>query len=139
MKKDAIKMLVAIISIVLLSLMLCGCTGTGVNKDNFDVDFESDIVNLLEYNIEFTKNKGNTITQATVTGTIKNKLDRPVDVKITSEFYDKNNNYLGERVYTIEGLTEKDGIRDTTTFSIMYKGDNSNLINHAKLFVTELI
>lgn len=138
MKRNAVKILVVIISIIFTLLMFCGCTSTGLDDNKFDVDFKSDIANLLDYNIDYTKNKQNKITQATVTGTIKNKLDRPVDVKITIEFYDKNNNYLGEEKYTIEGLTEKDSIADTTTFTIVHKGDNTHLIDHAKLDITEL-
>jgi len=137
MKKDAIKIFVTIVTIVLVSLIFCGCTSTEVEDNKFDVDFESDIVDLLECNIEYKENKGDIIKEVTLSGVIQNKLDRIVNVKLTGLFYDKDDNYLGETSFWIEGLLEKDGLRDITTFEIIYKADNAKLVDHAKLSATE--
>ena len=89
MKKGAIKIFVTIVTIVFVSLIFCGCTSTEVDDKNFDVDFESDIVDLLEFNMEYKENKGDIITEVSLTGVIQNKLDRIVNVKLTGLFYDK--------------------------------------------------
>jgi len=137
MKKDALKIFVAIVTTVFVSLIFCGCTSTEVDNKSFDVDFESDIVDLLECNMEYKENKGDVITEVSLTGVIKNKLDKVVNVKLTGLFYDKDGKYLGEKTFWIEGLLEKDGLRDTTTFEIIYKADNAKFVDHAKLSATE--
>jgi len=137
MDKDAIKLLVVIISIFFLSMIFCGCTSTEVNDEESNVDFKSDVVNLLDYNIEYTRNREQRIVVVTVTGMIENKLDNMIDVDVTSEFYDENDNYLGEETFTIFGLRGKGNPGYTTTFTIDYDGENSNRISYAKLRAEE--
>jgi len=138
MSKETIKILFILISTILLSTIFCGCNSTEVENNKTDVDFESDVVNLLECNIEFTESRENIIVQAIVAGKIENKLDRILDVEIVSEFYDKDNSYLGQQKFTIIGLREKDNPGYATTFTITYNEKNSNMIDHIKLTAIEI-
>lgn len=138
MKKDSKKIVIISIGIVLLTLILCGCLGTEVDDDKSNVVFESEIVNLLDYNLELNRNNNNEINQATVTGRIHNKLDRQVNVKLTSKFYDEKNEYVGEETFRILGLRKINEPGDSTTFTITYDKDNCKLVDHAKLSAVEI-
>ena len=137
MKKDALKIIGIVVVLVLLSVLFSGCASTEVDDKNFDVEFESDDVNLIECNMEYEKNRQNKVTGVLISGVIQNKLEKRINVLITAEFYDKNGNLLGEKTFRIFGLLEKDGLRDTTSFSLEYDKENANLVDHAKLFAEE--
>jgi len=138
MIKDAGKILVILVSLIFIFLGFSGClTSTEVDNNKLNVDFESDIVDLLEYNLELVSNKENRVIQAIVTGKIRNKLDRIIEVDIKSEFYDVNDNFLGQKIFTIIGLRERNKPGDTTTFTITYDGENVNNVDYAKLYALE--
>ena len=136
MIKDA-KVLLVIIILLVSTLVLSGCTGTDVEDNKFDVVFESEVVELVEYDIEFNYDNNNNINQVLVNGRISNKLGRIVDVDIVGKFYDKDDNYLGDGVFSILGLRSEGTPGYSTTFTVTYKEENSYLVNHVDLFVTE--
>ena len=138
MRDNNVKIIVSLVLVIFICLVFSGClTGTEVDNNKLNVDFKSDIVNLLEYDLELVKNKENRIIRAIVTGTISNKLSRIIEVDIKSEFYDKNDNYIGEKTFTIIGLRSKNKPGDTTSFTITYEGENVYMVDYAKLYASE--
>ncbi len=137
MNKEFSKILTVSIAVITLTILFCGCLGTEVEKKETNVFFESEVVNLLEHSLEFNRNNKKEINQVIVNGRIENKLNRKINVTINAEFYDKDDNYLGEKDFTIFGLRALDKPGDSTTFTITYEGEKTNLVHYSKLIVFE--
>ena len=138
MKKEFKKNIAILTTTVLFTILFCGCATTDVEENETNVFFESEIVDLLDYDIEFNKNNNNEVNLVIVTGRIQNKLDRQINTKIIGNFYDKEDKYLGEKEFTIIGLRGFDNVGDSTTFTINYEEDNANFVSYVKLTVEEL-
>lgn len=135
MKKNVVAV---IVGIFLISTAICGCQSGQVKKDYVDV-FKSDVVNLINYTAEPTKNKEGIVVEMTVQGKIENILNRPIDITINASFYDKDNGYIGIGSYKIFGLRAKPSPGYSTTFTIIYSGVNVDKIEHIKLYAEELL
>ncbi len=138
MRKNALIKIVVIISVLVIS-MFSGCIQSTVNEQEFDVFFDSDVVNLVNYSFNLEKTKQGKIYSAEVIGRVENKLNRVIDIKITAEFHDKDNNILTEKEYTIIGLRPKPNPGHSTTFDILYDEDeNVNIVDNVRLYANEI-
>jgi len=133
MKKDVI---VVVVGVILISVAFCGCQSSQV-KNNYGVSFESDVVNLINYTMEPRKNRAGNIDEITIQGRIENIVDKKINVKITAEFYDKNDGYINESSYKIIGLRIKPNPGYSTTFTIVYSGKNVDKVDHIRLHAEE--
>lgn len=134
MKKDLV---VLLFGIVLITVIFCGCQGSQV-ENNYETIFESDVVNLLNYTIESRTDNADNIVEVTVDGRIGNIVDRQLRIVVTAEFYDKNENYIGEEIYRIYGLRVKPNPGYSTTFTIKYNGEGVDMVDHVKLRAEEI-
>ena len=137
MKKELKKVMIVSVIVLILTLIFCGCTGTEVEENKTNVFFESELVDLLESNLEFNKNNNNEINQAIITGRIKNTQNRQLTIELKGEFFDKDNNYLGEETFTIVGLRKMGSPGDSTTFTITYEGKNTKFVDYARVKAVE--
>ena len=137
MRKDAFAVLAGLL-MVLGAMAFCGCLGTKVEeKDYEDIVFNSDIVLLRECSLDLEKNKFGHITTATVNGEIENTVSRMTNVDITCKFYDKNDELIEEKPYTIFGLRGKPELGYSTTFTIIYDDVNASRVDHVRLDAAE--
>jgi len=132
-------LLAILITAILVSMIFCGCQGTQVEKNDYDGIFESDIVTLNNYSMELDENKFGVIAKAVVSGRVENTLDRMVNIVITAKFFDNNDDFLGEKIFTIIGLRSKGKTGSSTTFTIIYDEENVAQIDHLKLQAVEEI
>jgi hypothetical protein len=133
MRKDVI---VVSFVVILITSVFCGCQSSQV-KEDYKAIFESDVVNLLNYTIDTKKNKED-IVQVTINGRVENIVDRMININITADAYDKNNEFLGSSSYTILYLRPKPNPGHSTTFSIVYNEDNVDRLDHIKLRAEEI-
>ena len=136
MRKDLLAILIATMMVLVI---FCGCQGTQVEKNDYDDIFESDIVILTNYSMELDENKFGVIAEAVVSGRIENTLDRIVNVTITAKFFDNDDDFLGEKTYTILGLRGAGKTGSSTTFTIIYDEENVDQIDNLKLQAVEKI
>jgi len=132
-------LLAILITAILVSMIFCGCQSTQVERNDYDDIFESDIVTLTNYSMELNENKFGVIAKAIVNGRIENTLDRMVNVIITAKFFDSNDDFLGEKTFTILGLRSKGKTGSSTTFIINYEEENAAQVDHLKLQAIEKI
>jgi len=136
MKKGII---VVLFGFVIMASIFRGCQSSQV-KTEYNAVFESDVVNLTNYTVETKKNKTD-IVEVTINGRIENNVDRVIDVKITAEFYDKNDKLLGNSTIIIRGLLPKGKPGSSTSFSppyLGYSGKNAASVDHFKLRAEEV-
>ncbi len=105
------------------TLILCGCQA-GQVEDKYSEVFQSDVVTLLNYTLEFERNRKDEIVTATAEGIISNSINRMVTVKVIAEFFDQNDVSLYSKSYTIRGLRSKGLPGSTTEFVITYSGQD---------------
>jgi len=137
MIKDA-KIFLIIIIVVSSALLLSGCIATDTDNNEFDVIFSSDIVDLVEYDVEYNYDNNNNANQINVNGRISTKLDRIVNVSLLAKFYDKDNQYIGESNFNIFGLRPKGGPGSSTTFTIVFEGLEASLVEEIDLSAFEI-
>ena len=106
--------------------------------NDYDIIFESDVVNLLNYTIEPTRDVNGNIVEVTVNGRIENIMDRILRIVVTAEFYDEKQNYIAEEDYRIYGLRVKPNTGYTTTFTIKYSEEKVDKIDYVKLHAEEI-
>lgn len=123
--------------IIFIFTVFCGCQGTQVENEAFPI-FSSEVVNLVNYSIDVKKDRDEKIVEVYVAGRIENIMDRPINITITVDFYDINDEFLGKKDYIITGLRVKPNPGYTTTFSITYNEDNSYKFNHVKISIMEI-
>ena len=138
MNKELKKAIIISGIVIFATLILCGCQGTEVEEDETNVFFESDIVDLLDYDIEFNQNNNNEVNQVVVTGRIQNKLKKMIDLELKADFYDKDDNYLGEKIFTIVGLRSIDNPGHSTTFTITYEDKTAKIVDYVRLTASEI-
>jgi len=93
MRKHA---LLVVFSIILAVVVLSGCGGnqTATETDEFEnIEFESDIVELVHGQVVKKIDKG-ILIGIDVEYLFKNIADRDIEVKVNLEFYDKNDNII---------------------------------------------
>lgn len=133
------KVIGSIIAIIVTTAIFCGCIqGTEV-EDESDVFFESTVTNLINYSLNFNEDHNGNIVKATVDGKIENKIDRQININITIEYYDVEDNYIGSGNYRIFGLRTKPKAGSSTTFTTEYAGKNVDKISYIKFYVDEIV
>ena len=135
---DKNKYLALIILSLLIATFFCGCTSNSEELE-LDVFFKSSVTNLVNYTIDFNRDKDDKIVKATVSGIIENKIDRVININITVEFYDEEDNYINEVVYRIDGLRTPYNNGYQTTFSTSYSGENVDKISYVKIYADEIL
>ena len=125
------------LTFIFIFTIFCGCQGTQVENEFVPV-FNSDVANLVNYSIDFKKDREQKIVEVYVTGIIENKINRQINIIISVDFYDVNNDFLGKKNYTITGLRVKPNPGYTTTFSITYNEENSYKFDHVEISATEI-
>ena len=131
------KKIIPILSIFIIMITIfCGCQGSQVEQEK-NVYFTSDVAKLYNYNIEHIKDVNEKIVEIKVTGDIENTADHILLLRIYAEFYDKNNNYLGESYYEIDSLRVKPNPGYYTSFEITYNQDNAKYVDYVKLRADE--
>src|SRR4030042_4468703 len=113
------QILVGIVGILFVTVVLCGCQAGQVTNDYSDV-FQSNVVRLVNYTLEFERDKTSAIVGVSVTGRISNLFNRTVNIEIIAEFYDKDNRLLGNTSIFIYGLQPKGQLGSSTGFPPPY-------------------
>jgi len=134
---DKIKAIFLVGTIICL-VFLAGCTGTEVKEDDNNI-FTSNVVKLLDYSIDRIKDRQGIVGQIDLTGRIENIVDHKIDLKITANFYDSDNNFLGSSNYRILGLRAKPDAGHSTTFEITYREQNANKFDHFMIKADEIV
>jgi len=127
--------------IFLMTAILSGCNEKEAIKiqNNFEgITFESSVFELVDASLEFYE-KQNVITRVDVKYLFRNIAGRAVyDVRVTVEFYDKNNNLLtigGPKYISLaKGYTEQ-GIGLANIIS--YSGEKVSEVDHVKIIAEE--
>lgn len=132
------KIMIIIGFIFILIILLCGCQEqTENNQQSFEnIELESDIVDLAYGKIDFVKNNDE-ITRVNAEYRLKNIIDRDINVNVSVEFYDENNNLL----YTSDNMTiialragDEEDVINTAT----YDGEFVSQVDHVKIKVSEI-
>ena len=136
MKRNLWLIIVAILLIVSISI---GCfeQATTINKPD-NVIFESDVVKLYNYSLNFIEDDGE-IIRVEVQYLFINIAPRDIKIKVTAEFYDKNDNLLGigpkREMELLRGYTEK-GISPANIIS--YDDEDVAEVEYVKLTAVEI-
>ena len=137
MRKDIVG---GVVVILCITVALCGCQAGQVNSNKYADVFQSDVVTLVNYTLNLQKDKSNHVVEAAVDGKVQNLLNKMININITVDFYDKNNNLLGMRMYEIFGLRNKSAPGSSTTFSVIYdEMPNVAFVDHIKMRANEII
>ena len=128
--------IVAMFSIVALS----GCQEENTqNTNNLEnVELDSEVVELAYAN--FTKNsQDGEIVSVNIEYLFKNIVERDLNINITAEFYDKDNDllYTGgpKSIYLPQGWTEQ-GVGPAN--SISYDGEDASEVDYVKIIAEEI-
>lgn len=130
------KIKVTLFLIVFILAIFCGCQGAQVENEYVQV-FDSDVVKLVNHSIDVKRDRDEKIVEVYITGRVENILDSQINITISVDFYDVNNEFLGKKDYTIIGLRVKPNPGYSTTFSITYNEDNSYKFDHIKINAIE--
>lgn len=125
--------------ITVLSGCLFGEQEAATVQNNFEgITFESSVFELVDASLDFYE-KRNVVTRVDVKYLFRNIAGRAVyDVKVTVEFYDKNNNLLavgGPKFISLaKGYTEQ-GIGLANIIS--YSGEKVSEVDHVSIIAEE--
>lgn len=137
MRKHA---LLVVFSIILAVVVLSGCGGnqTATETDEFEnIEFESDIVELVHGQVVKKIDKG-ILIGIDVEYLFKNIADRDIEVKVNLEFYDKNDNIIFRG--GPKWIVLPDGYTETQVLGaniISYNGKYTKDVDHVKIFAVE--
>lgn len=130
-----------VIFFMLVAVALCGCQAGQVDNDSYSDFFESSVVQLVNFSLEFQKDKDGNIVDVTVNGRISNLLDKAVNIEITTDFFDKNNKLLGNSTIRIFGLQPKGTPGSSTNVPppyLNYKESDVSSVDHVKIRAYEI-
>ena len=125
--------------IIMITTIFIGCFDSGVTTDRNlnNLIFESDVVALKNYSVNIIQDEEE-IIRVDVEFLFSNIVPRDIKVKVTAEFYDKNNNLLGigprREIELLRGYTE------TTIFPaniISYDKEDAAKVDYVKLTAVE--
>lgn len=126
-------------TLILFSLVsLSGCqeqTSTDVNANFENIELESDLVKLVYGNFSIIKDR-NVVTRVEVEYLLKNIAGREVRLKVTVEFYDKENNLLFRSPYKEINLLKD--YEEKLVNTAIYDGVFVSEVDHAKIIVEEV-
>ena len=129
--------------VILFVGFLSGCqeqSTTTENNISNKIELESDVVGLTYANIN-QHTAGSQTVQVDVEYLLKNIADRIINIEITAEFYDENNNliYTGGPKYMTNLPV---GYAETNILPvniISYSGEDAYKIDHIKIIVEEYL
>jgi len=121
-----------------LLVFLSGCQeqkSTEVNENFENIELESDLVKLAYGNFSIIKDK-NVVMRAEVEYLLKNIAGRDIRLKVTVEFYDKEDNLLFRSPYKEIDLPAdyEEKLVNTAT----YDGDFVSEVDHVKIVAEEM-
>ena len=137
MKKKLI-LIICLILIIITFLNGCQETKSIKSNDKKKIFFESNVVELINSNIIFHKDKDK-IIRVEVNYLFKNLLNEPVELEITVEFYDKDDNLLhtgGPKYIDLLPLYSEVNILPAN--SIEYFGENIEFVDHVVIVVDRI-
>ena len=128
-----------VIGLLIVVSILCGCLGGTEVDESLDKVIESNVVNLLSYEVSKRENRDRQVVEYTVEGVIENKLDRMINVSINAKFYDSNDNLIGEDIFKVNGLRSNSKSYNfrTTIFTVSFEGSSAKNIDYFRLHVDE--
>ena len=125
--------------VILVTMLLCGCQEESNTKQEAkNVFLDSNLVQLIHSNLTFNLDNG-IIKSASVEYLFKNLLDRQLEINVSAQFYDKNDNLLGTigtKDIVLPPLYEETGISPLTNV-ITYDGLNVSDVDYVRLIVEE--
>ena len=137
--KDMVKKGCILSVFLLFSLIfLGGCQeqkSTNVNASFDNIELISDLVKLAYGNLSIVKDR-TVVTRAEVEYLLKNIAGRDVRLKVTVEFYDKENNLLFKSPYKEIDLPV--GYEEKLVNTATYDGDFVSEVDHVKIVVEEI-
>jgi hypothetical protein len=135
------KKIFVISSIISILIFFSGCTEQeAANLNNYpeNIEFESDIVNLVYAEIEEYRESGK-LLRLDVKYLFENIAERVISFKVNVEFYDADNNLLSKSgAKTIENMPigYKEG--QVLAANIISYDDDVDLVHHVKIAVEEI-
>jgi len=148
------KMIIIVLLVISLVTIVCGCIGEEQKaltkgEESGQLKIQSSVVELYQSSFNFntkiikdtqTDQKYEIVDNIEVKYLLKNIAGRPIHVKVTAEFYDKNDKLVGiiesGSIYLPKDHTEKSY---TTQNSIIYNGDNVADVQYALLIIDEIV
>ena len=137
MKKN---LLLICTGVILITILLSGCQEESNNteQETKTVFLDSNLVQLIHGNLTFNLDNG-IVKSASVEYLFKNLLDRQLELNVSAEFYDKNDNLLetvGTKDIVLPAFYEEQGISPLTNI-ITYDGLNASDVEYVKLIIEE--
>ena len=139
---SSIKIKIIIILCLFLAISLSGCQEENKPQKNAiadNVELDSNLVELVR--AEFIEHIENTvILKIEVKYLLKNIAGKILNINISAEFYDKDNNLLYKSI-PMEFLGMAAGYEETEygpTNSLIYDGENAKDVDHVKIIVEEI-
>ena len=125
---------------IILIVFLTGCfeSSTEVEEDDNNIQFESDVVDLIYTKLNFVKDN-NIIIRTEIEFLLKNIAGRVLNLRIIGEFYDKDNNLLySDNTHTMDYMpVDYEETELLAANIISYSGEDASLVDHVKLTVIE--
>ena len=128
-----------ITTIILVVNVSIGCFEQAATVDNPDnIIFESDVVKLYNSSLNFIENEGK-IIRVEVEYLFINIAPRDIIIRVTAEFYDKNDNLLGTGPKrTLELLRGYQEMGVSPANIIEYDKENVEDVSYVKLTAVEI-
>ena len=129
------KLIAIIFSILLICILISGCQeGDSKDEEEGNVFLDSDLVELKFGNLTYNLDDGEVIA-VSVEFLLKNLLDRLIDIDVSAQFFDENDNLLetvGPKNIIIQPLYE-----ESLTNELTYAGLDASEVEYARLIVEE--
>jgi len=125
--------------IIFITMLACGCQEQKAVEAFYleGVEFDSNIVELIYYNITKNTNQGKVLS-IDVKYLFKNIANKDLELKLYVEFYDQDNKliYTGCPKYIdLQNNWTEQGLSPANTIS--YSGKQTNEVNFVKFLVSE--
>ena len=129
-----------IVTIIILVVSISiGCFEKAVKvEDSDNIIFESEVVKLYNSSLNFIENEGE-IVRVEVEYLFINIAPRDITIRVTAEFYDKNDNLLGigpKRVLDLLRGYQEMGVSPANI--ITYDKENAEDVSYVKLTAVEI-
>ncbi len=144
------KLYISISVVLMVVIFFCGCEEQKAlteGEESGKINLQSDVVKLSESSFKintkfitdtYTDEKIEIVDNVEVKYLLENIAGRPINIEVSAEFYDKNDNLIGiggpEPINLPKGYTEK---AYTPQNSIIYDGNNADEVHHAVIIVEE--
>ena len=133
MKKNTFIFGIGVVLLIIVNLTGCDEKGVEVEEENL-IFFDSDIVELVESSLDFTKSGGK-IVQADVSVRFRNLLDKTINWTYAVKFCDKDDNVHYQDSLIFGNMPPRYIEQSPNIFS--YTGDKANYIDHVNVHILD--